>query len=435
MKKITFILLMIFGFSLAKAQTSVTINFDQLKKKVENSNADIQNPKKNIKEGVWIDRAELMMEIFDSQMLKVIVGMSDQNFILAIGKPKNRTQEEVDGTVVEKFIMDRAIFYFVNKELEKYEVLNPIVENPLEIASESLKKAQEIDVNGKKTKKNNEVYTRLKGQFITEGSNCYSFKNYKCAYTSFSKVIAIGQLPQLNQKDTAIYYYAALSAQLGGMNQEAIELYKKAIDLKFTAEGNAYTNIDQTFKALGDNESGLKYLEEGFTKYPKNPNLLIAIINYYLNKNEDPSKVLTYINNAINDEPTNASLYHAKGVIYDKIGDAENAMLAYQKAVETDPSYYDSYYNMGVLVYNKAVKYLEEANKVPAKEVEKYEALIVKANVEFKNAMPYFEKACELRPDDKSATDNLKNIYFRFRNESEDMKKKFNDINTKLQSM
>ena len=64
-------------------------------------------------------------------------------------------------------------------------------------------------------------------------------------------------------------------------------MYKKAIDLNFTVDGNAYNYIDQAFKALGDNETGLKYLEEGFAKYPKNQMVLLSLINYYLNKNEE----------------------------------------------------------------------------------------------------------------------------------------------------
>lgn len=435
MKKLSIILLLIFGYNLANAQTGVQINFDQLKKKVEKSNADIENPKKNIKDATWMDRADLMMEVYESQLLNSRSGMSDQEFILLAGQPKNRVQEEIEGSLVEKFIMDRAVFYFVNKALEKWEVLNPVVENPLQVSFESLKKAQEIDVNGKKNKKFAELYTRLKGLFVTEGSNCYSFKNYNCAFNSFDKVITIGTLPILNQKDTAIYYYAALSAQLAGNNQVAIDLYKKTIDLGFTSEGNAYSNIDQSFKALGDSESGLPFLEQGFTKFPKNQNVLISLINYYLNKNEDPSKVITYIDKAINDDPQNASLYFAKGTLYDKLNDFDKAIETYQKSIESDPKFFDPCFNLGALYYNKAVKYLEEANKVPAREIEKYDALIVKANIEFKNAMPYIAKAHEIKPEDKFTVETLKNIYFRYRNESEEMNKKFLEINEVLQNM
>jgi len=426
---------MILGFNLAQAQTGVLIDFDQLKKKVEKSNADIENPKKNIKEGTWMDRAELMMEVYESQILNTRSGMPVTEFNFVAGKAKNIVQEELDGSLIEKYVMERAVFYFENQALVKWEVLNPVVENPLEISLQCIKKAQEIDVNKKKTRKLNDLYVRLKNLLVSEGSNCYSLKNYVCAFNSFNTVITISEMPQLNQKDTAIYYYSALSAQLAGKNQEAVNFYKKAIELGFTADGNAYSYIDQAFKALGDNESGLTYLEQGFTKFPKNQSVLVALINYYLNKNEDPSKVLSYIDKAILDDPKNASLYQAKGALYDKLGDFEKAIETYQKAIDCDPTFFDSYFNAGAIYYNRAVKYLEEANKVPAKELEKYDSLIVKANVEFKKALPFMEKAHELNPSDKFTLESLKSIYFRYRKESEEMQKKSDEINTKLENL
>ena len=427
---------MVFGFNLlSNAQGGVQIDFDQLKKKVEKSNADIENPKKNIKEGTWIDRAELMMEIYDSQILNARSGMTSQEFVILAGQPKNKVQEEVNGALVEKFIFDRTIFYFNNNVLDRWEVLNPVVDNPLQIAFESLKKAQEIDVKGKKTKSLIEQYNRLKSLYLTNGSNQYGFKDYNGSYGDFSKVIEIGQIPILNQKDTAIYYYTAISAQLAGKNKEAIDLLKKSIELNYTSDGTAYFNLDLAYRGIGDNETGLAYLEQGFTKYPKNQSILGALINYYLNKNEDPSKVVNYIDKALLEDPTNASLYHAKGVVYDKINDFDNALNSYKKAIESDPKFYDSYYNLGVLFYNKAVKFLEEANKIPAKEIEKYDATISKANAEFKNSLPYFEKAFELKSDDRFIAETLKNIYFRYRNESADMKAKFEEMVTKIDNM
>jgi len=436
MKKFSIILLLIFGLNIVHAQVGVQINFDQLKKKVEKSNADIENPKKNIKEGVWIDRAELMMEIYESHLYKSSVGADLATFKLLLGgQLKNSVQEEQDGSLVDKLITDRAIFYFANNKLEKWEILNPVIENPLGIAMESLNKAREIDVNGKKVKLLKENYIRLKELLISEGSNCYSFKKYTCAYNSFNTVINIGMIPQLNQKDTAIYYYSALSAQLDGKNKEAVDLYKKAIELGYTSEGNAYSYLEQAYRSLGDNESGLPYLEQGFIKYPKNQNVLIALINYYINKNEDPNRVLTYIDKAIQDDPKNASLYFNKAAIYDKLSDFDKAAEIYQKSIECDPTFFDAYFNLGAIIYNKGVKYLEEANKVPAKELERYDALIAKANIEFKNALPYILKANEIKPTDKSTIETLKNIYFRYRTESDEMNKKYLEFKDKSEQL
>lgn len=435
MKRIILVLSLVLGINMIHAQTSKEIKYDQYAKKIEKSNAEIQDPKKGVKDATWISRAELMMDVYDAQILRAYTGMDPQTFMIVVGKPLSQTQEEVDGVAIDKYVMEGVIFYFSGGKLERWEVTKHMIENPLDIAYESIKKAVEIDVNGKKNKKIQEDLTKLKGLYVNEGSNCYSFKDYKNAFLNFKKVIEIGQLPQLNQKDTAIFYYAALSAQLANEYENAITFYKEAIALNFTSEGSAYYNIYDAYKSLGKADEGVSYLEEGFVKFPKNSNILFSLINHYINKGDDPSKILTYMDKALVDDPNNASLYFAKGTVHDRLNDSEEAVKSYKKAIEIDPKFFDAYYNLGAVYYNNGVKLIEEANKVPAKEVEKYDALMARANDEFKKSLPYMEKAYEVNNNSKEAVEALKNIYFRFRSENEDMNNKFKEYNEKFKSM
>lgn len=435
MKRIILSLALVLGFNLIHAQTSKEIKYDQYAKKIEKSNAEIQDPKKGVKDATWLSRAELMMDVFDAQLLRAYVGMDTQTFLLVVGKPVSQSQEEVDGVAIDKYVMEGVTFYFATGKLERWEVTKPMIDKPLDLAYESLKKVMEIDVNGKKTKKVQENLAKLKGLYINEGSNCYAFKDFKNAYENFKKVIEIGQLPQLNHKDTAVYYYAALSAQLANNLDDAIKFYKEAIALNFSSEGSAYYNIYDAYKSLGKADEGVSFLEEGFTKFPKNSNILFSLINHYINKGEDPSKILVYMDKALADDPNNASLYFAKGTVHDRLNDTEEAVKAYQKAIEVDPKFFDAYYNLGAVYYNSGVKLIEEANKVPAKEVEKYDALMAQANDEFKKSLPYMEKAYEVNNNSKEAVEALKNIYFRFRSENDDMNNKYKEYNEKFKSM
>ena len=58
-----------------------------------------------------------------------------------------------------------------------------------------------------------------------------------------------------------------------------------------------------------------------------------------------------------------------------------------------------------------------------------------KANVEFKKSLPYMENALKINPASKEVMDALKNIYFRFRNESPEMSAKYKEIIDKLNNM
>ena len=170
-------------------------------------------------------------------------------------------------------------------------------------------------------------------------------------------------------------------------------------------------------------------------KYPKNTNILFTLISYYIDKQEDPAKILVYIDKAIETEPNNSSLHFAKGTLYDRLGDWENAVTSYKKSIEIDPNFFDAYYNIGALYFNKGVKYIEEASKVPARELEKYDALMEKANAEFKNSLPYMEQAYKVNPNSKETIEALKNIYFRFRTESQELNDKYIEFNEKAKQM
>lgn len=432
MKKLTLFLSVMLGVNLAFAQTGAQINYSQLEKKLSKSNEEIENPKKSASEKTWVNRAELFMDIYDANIMNARAGMTIGEFNLVVGTPKSKEQVEISGVLLEKFVMERVNFYFNDGVVERWEVTNPIVEKPLGIALESLKKAIELDVKKKKAKDISNDLIRLKNQSITEGTNAYGFQDYKSAHAYFKSAVEIGVMPQVNQLDTGVVYYSALAAQLGGLYNEAIEMYQKCIDLNYTSNGTVYYNIYEAYVSKGEKDGAVKFLEEGFIKYPSNQNLLFSLIQDYMDRSEDPAKILEYLRKAIEQQPDNAVLYFAEGTLYDRLGNFDGAMASYKKAAEIQPSYFDAYFNMGALYFNLGVKLIEEANKVPAREFEKYDRLMAEANEKFKACIPYMEKASEIKPDDKNTLETLKNIYFRFRSESAEMKAKYDAVMEKL---
>ena len=89
--------------------------------------------------------------------------------------------------------------------------------------------------------------------------------------------------------------------------------------------------------------------------------MLVELINYYLTAGES-EEALQYLNMAKEGDPGNKSYHFAEGTLYDKMGNEEKAVAAYEEAIEIDPTYFDAYYNLGVMYYNKAVEYFTEAN-------------------------------------------------------------------------
>ncbi|MGL4363915.1 MAG: tetratricopeptide repeat protein, partial [Bacteroidales bacterium] len=134
-------------------------------------------------------------------------------------------------------------------------------------------------------------------------------------------------------------------------------------------------------------------------------------------------------------EPTNATLLFAEATLYEKLKMLDDAERMYLQTLKVDSASYNACYNLGALYYNKAVEAIKESNGIKDWQSPKIKELEESANLQFKNALPYFEKAHKLQPNDKYSLENVKNICYRFRDESVEMKMRYEAYNDKLKNM
>jgi tetratricopeptide (TPR) repeat protein len=140
---------------------------------------------------------------------------------------------------------------------------------------------------------------------------------------------------------------------------------------------------------------------------------------------------IDYLDIATKNSPQNATLWFAKGSLYDaSMKDTLKAVDCYRKAIEIDPKYFDANYNLGALYFNHGADIMIKANALPQDKAAEYEDLKTKANTEFNLALPYLEKAHELSPQDLPTMESLKNIYYRLEQmeKMEDMKKQISAV-------
>ncbi|MDD2197583.1 MAG: tetratricopeptide repeat protein [Bacteroidales bacterium] len=430
MKRIFLTLLSAFIVVSAFTQTSTQVNYKSLEKKINKSNSEIENEKKSSKYKTWLKRGELMLDVYEAMTLYANNGMTINEFELVVGSPKTKSVEEIEGEKTDRYSMERTDFFFMDQVLVYWTFTKPLYEDPLNESYRSFQKVVTLDDKNKAERKLKTLYEKLKNNYLIEGSIAYAKKDFAKSHDYFVKAIEIGEMPLVNFVDTTMIYYAGLSAQLNMDYEEAIKLYKKAIELGSYYDGNVYYNAFDAYNSMNRAEEGLPFLEEGFVKFSKNQNILYGLINYYISRQEDPEVVIEYIDQALKTDE-NSSLYFAKGTLLDNLGNLNGAVNAYNKSIDLNPEFFDAVYNLAALYFNQGVKFLEEANNVPAKEVEKYDALIDKSNVEFKKSIPYMERALELAPQNLETLGSLRNLYFRYRNEDEETMKKYEDINDK----
>ncbi|MEM6967289.1 MAG: hypothetical protein AAF573_21175 [Bacteroidota bacterium] len=260
----------------------------------------------------------------------------------------------------------------------------------------------------------------------------YSYENqdYKNAYKLFNALVASNEIVESNggkplldapDKVENMTFYAGLSAQYGGMMDEATVVFQKLYD-KGTKKVEVY---DALFKANleKNSEQALKYLEEGRAIDPENIGLLFSEINYYLKRGEY-AKLEGKIQEAMKKEPNNASLRAVMGNVYNDFykkekDDAQKAEEYfnkaedyYKQALEIDDESFEALYSLGELNYNKAAGLVTKYNELPLtasqREVDQLKANYLNA---FDKALPYFLKADEINSKDYNTILALKEIY------------------------
>src|SRR5690606_9566604 len=175
-------------------------------------------------------------------------------------------------------------------------------------------------------------------------------------------------------------------------------------------------------KRTGNLDAAIRSTQQGLAKYPDHKELMLDQVAFLLEANRmDDAE--TSVEAAIQADPTNPVLYSVLGSLYDgkanpKEGEVSEAEMikwydlaekAYKQSIEVDPAFFDSYYNIGVLYNNRAAYEYEKCNQI--KDDRKYEACKKVADDIYLKTVPYFEKAHELRPDDKSTMQQLRILY------------------------
>jgi tetratricopeptide (TPR) repeat protein len=154
--------------------------------------------------------------------------------------------------------------------------------------------------------------------------------------------------------------------------------------------------------------------EKAYNANPTNSDNINNLIDVYeRTKNTDKALVLT--RTAVEKDPNNKVFRFAYGVFLSRQDKFAEAIEQFKKAVEIDANYGDAIYNLGVAYLNWGVSMKAESDKQVEAERAKNKGKDVKTDFsykeKFKEALPYLEKAQEIRPDDLDLLQRLGKVY------------------------
>lgn len=428
MKKLMLIAALLAFVTLANAQKSE----DACKKAVANAKAQLENPKKASNPATWINYAKANVDAYTSAVGNGWVGgnKTEIDLIMSGTKATETITETVNGNEYTVDVYPSAKYYYNAAGVLEIIASKPYVENALENAVEAYSKAAELDVKGAKTKDIKEALKKIGEYFQNEAVNAYTFGNLNLSSDYFGKAITAKAAKPLCEVDSAATYNQGLTAFFAGNHVVAKASMLRCINIDYLENGEVFAKLAECEKALGDTLACKKALEAGFEKCPQNQNILIGLINLYLDTNDDPEKLFVLLDAAKVNEPTNASLYYVEGNIRKQLGQTEKAIEAYEKCAEVNPEYEYGYIGAGILHWDEAVKIQEEAEQ--EFNDKKYQALVERFDTTLEEAIPYFEKAFEITKDNSvklSLGEYLKNIFFRFRDKDESYQAAYDKYN------
>ena len=428
MKKILAILAV--AASLAAAAQAQNKETAAAKAAVEKAQAAVENAKQNTKTATWLKYAESLVKAYDAPAGNTWVGMTAQDFMLVAAgeRPLGESQVELEGMPMTKREYANKNLYFDQAgTLRVIEITKPIVEDALDKAVEAYAKAAELDAKGQKTKAITDALENISDKFIEDAFNAYKLGDFKKSSVLFEKAVKAAGTAPLSQVDTNSIYNAGLTAWHSFDFERAKGFFEQCLSYEYYGtSGETYAKLADIADRLGDKAASKKYLTEGSQKFPESQSLLIGLINYYINSGEDTNALFDLFSEAQKNEPENASLFYVEGNARKKLGQNEEALAAYDKAIAVNPNYEWGYVGKGILLYDMAAEVADKAST--EMNDAKYMALMGEFENNLKGCIAPFEQAFEMisDPDIKtSIAEYLKNACFRFRSESAEFQEKY----------
>ena len=286
--------------------------------------------------------------------------------------------------------------------------------NALRISMESYLKATELDLKGRYEDEIKLGLAQVQLGANGKGISYYNTTSFDLAASSFDLAAEVARTFDI--VDTMAVYNAALCYEKADMTDMAIERYRDCADIKYQVP-NVFLFISTLYRNSDNDEEALKVLQEARVAYPREQSLIIEELNIYLT-NQDFERAKANLELAAEQDPTNEILWFSLGSVFDNLGNYEEAIIAYQKAIVVKSDYFDANYNLGALYFNKAVLGINEANEMWKPRMTRTEAANQKKLEEdsksmFVTARPYLESAFQVEPTDLETIRSLKDIYAR----------------------
>ena len=419
------------------------VNKSALVSKIEKSDADIADAKKGAKAATWINRGKAFYEAAIEPTKNLFVNMDAAMLKLAVGEPASTESVTLVNVPYEAWVYPWFTAYIKDGKIATWSQTQWVIEDAPAKAIEAYNKAYEMDP--KTAEKVKEGLKQISDFCSQVGNTGIDTGNYADAADAYALAFEAQSSPAHGNPEPALLYYAGYLRTVDGAANPAsyvigADYLNKALDLGYNdEEGNIYYYLFHCYYGQKDADKAnvLKAkdaLVAGIKKFPKNERILDGLVQLYTNPEDsvgDPADLVALIDAAIESNPENVDLWFGRGRIFFALKQYDESIASFRKVVELKPDLFEGNYYLGVFYTIKADEMNKVMNEKQYSSQTAYDTDLKEVNAVYMEAVPWFEKAYELKKDDVNTLDFLKSICFRLRDE-EGMMDKYNKYNTLL---
>lgn len=428
----------------APAANAQRVNTSAELKKLEKVDATIADAKKNGKAATWNTHGKAYTDAYVLPTKYLVFNIPFATLQMSVGNPAETLEDVYAG---QRVLVARYEYVdvYINEAylIVGWKQTREIKENLALTAIESFEKAYEMDKKmGSKIAINT---TFLANSLAQQGEALNGTGDLAKAAEAFELAYRAQKVVAETAVNPGIIYNAGVlntryASTLTG--EEAAKYFSKAQQQFNDAMADGYKDQGDIYYFLyhtyyGQREvnreqmlaEAKRVLLEGINKYPSNNLILEGLIALYATEEGvgDPAELISMLDKSLAATPDNYDLWYGRGIVFNALEKYDECIASFEKCVSLRPQQYEANYYLGYFYIMKADSLINQLNSSYNADID-YNAEVEKINLVYKEAIPWMEKALEIKPGDAPSIENLNSLCFRLR-DMEGMAEKYEKYN------
>ena len=260
-------------------------------------------------------------------------------------------------------------------------------------------------------------------------------KDYDASLDYYQELLALGYTG-IKKKYTALRIEDNKQVTFASESDRNTELLsgkytKPGERMSESIKGDILKNVVLILSSKGENDKAIALMKEARLENPTDITLVRAEAEMVY-KMGDIARYDELMQQVLEFDPTDPEPYYNIGVVAASSGNPVKAMEFYKKAIELKPDYPSALVNLGALILRDEMEIIDQMNSLGMSKADskKYDALEIKREGLYREALPYLEAAYSSRGNNPQLIRKLMEIYSQL-----SMDAKFSEMKSKLSEL